>query len=211
MLRGKKVPDQTLIRLSYYLRAVNYFLEEERKVISSKDFAQFLRISHHQLRKDLSYFGQFGRKGVGYPLVPLKEKIKKILGLDRKWVVCIVGFGNLAKALSFYRGFRDQGIFIKVAFDIDKKKVNKNFGALRVYPLSMMENIIRKERIKVGILAVPKEEANHIQKRLISCGVKAILNFTPVKLEVPSDIVVKDVDLSCQLACITYYLKLLKH
>jgi len=210
MNKSKKVPDSTLLRLSYYLRAISYFLEEQREVISSKELAKFLRISHHQLRKDLSYFGQFGRKGVGYSLELLKERLREILGLDRSWFACIVGFGNLAKALSFYKGFRDQGIFIKAGFDVDKKKINKDYGFLKVYPLGKIEEIIKKEKINIGIVTVPKEKAQAVATRLSNCGVRAILNFTPLKLEVGPNIIIKDVDLSCQLACLTYYLKSLK-
>ncbi len=202
----KKVPDQTLIRLSYYLRAINYFLDEKKEIISSKDFAKFLRISPHQLRKDLSYFGQFGRKGVGYSLVFLKNQIQTILGLDRTWKACIVGFGNLAKAISFYKGFREQGIDIKAGFDIDKKR-QKDYGILKVFPLKKMSTIIKQENIKIGIITVPKEEAQKIAERLILYGVKAILNFAPLKLNLPGEVIIKDVDLSCQLACLTHYLK----
>ncbi len=206
-MKKEKVPDQTLIRLSYYLRAANYFINENKKVVSSRELAEFLRINPHQLRKDLSYFGQFGRKGVGYSLEFLKSKIQHILGLDKKWYACVVGFGNLARALSFYRGFRDQGIVIKVAFDKDPKKVNKEYRGIKVYHIREMGEVIKRGHIEIGIIAVPREEAQMVVDRLVGFGIKAILNFAPLKLNVPSYIVLKDVDLSCQFACLTYYLK----
>ena len=203
----RKVPDQTLIRLSYYLRAINYFLNKNKEVISSKEFADFLNISSHQLRKDLSYFGQFGRKGVGYNLRFLKKKIQDILGLNRTWNACVVGFGNLAKAISFYKGFKEQGVVIKTAFDIDKKKQNRNYAEVKVFPLDKMREVIKRENIKIGIITVPEGEAQKIAERLMRYGIKAILNFAPVKLNLPSYMIIKDVDLSCQFSCLTYHLK----
>jgi redox-sensing transcriptional repressor len=192
------------------LRALLYFSEDKRRIVSSKQLADFLKISHHQLRKDLSYFGHFGKKGVGYSCSTLIEKIREILGLDKAWFACVVGFGNLGKALSFYKGFKDQGIFIKAAFDINKKVINKNFPDLRVYPLAKMEGVIKKEKISIGIITVAKEAAIDISERLYNSGIKAILNFAPVKLDLPKNVVLKEVDLSCQLSFLTYRLKSLE-
>ncbi|MDD5194522.1 MAG: redox-sensing transcriptional repressor Rex [Candidatus Omnitrophica bacterium] len=206
----KKIPEETITRLSYYLRALLFFKEKDITIISSKRLADFLKISHHQLRKDLSYFGQFGRKGVGYSCVRLIESIREILGLNREWGACVVGFGNLGRALSFYKGFKDEGIAIKAAFDISENKVNKDYANLKVYPLEKMEKVIRKEKIQIGIIAVPKEAAEAAATRLAECGIKAIFNLAPVKLDIPKDVIVKDVDLSCQLTSLTYHLKLLE-
>jgi redox-sensing transcriptional repressor len=122
----------------------------------------------------------------------------------------VIGFGNLGRALSFYKGFRDQGIFIKVAFDINKKEVNRNYAGLRVYPLNRMEDAIRRENIHLGIVTVPREAASDIIMRLYACGLRAILNFAPIKPSLPKDAILKDVDFSCQLAYLTYRLKLLE-
>jgi redox-sensing transcriptional repressor len=206
----KKIPQEAITRLTYYLRTLFYFLEEKREVVSSQEIAEILKISPHQLRKDLSYFGQFGKKGIGYSCSKLIENIREILGLNTQWYACVVGFGNLGKALSFYKGFRDQGIFIKVAFEIDKKKINKDYPNLKVYSLDKMEKVLKRESVQLGIITVPKEAARDIALRLYNCGIRAILNFAPLKLYLPQDCVLKNVDLSCQFSYLTYNLKLLK-
>ncbi|MEI8349447.1 MAG: redox-sensing transcriptional repressor Rex [Candidatus Omnitrophota bacterium] len=203
----RKIPEETIVRLSYYVRALLYFQEDKKEIVSSKQLADVLKISHHQLRKDLSYFGHFGKKGVGYSCSKLIESLREILGLDKEWFACVVGFGNLGKALSFYKGFRDQGIHIKAAFDIDKAMFGKTYSSVKVYSLSKMEEVIRKEHINIGIITAAKEAARNIAIRLCRCGIKAILNFAPIQLDVPSEVIVKDVDLSCQLSSLTYRLK----
>jgi redox-sensing transcriptional repressor len=206
----KKIPEETIIRLSYYLRALLYFVEEKKTVVSSRQLADFLKISHHQLRKDLSYFGHFGKKGVGYSCSALIYNIKEILGLNQQWNACVVGFGNLGRALSFYKGFRDQGICIKVAFDADTNKLNKNYNGIKVYGIEKLQTIIKKEKIAIAIITVPKEAAREAVETLYKCGIRAILNFAPIKLYTPQDVILKDVDFSCQLAYLTYRLKLLE-
>jgi redox-sensing transcriptional repressor len=192
------------------LRVLTYLKEEEKKeLVSSSEIAHILKMSPHQLRKDLSYFGHFGKKGVGYSVSKLIQNLKEILGLNKKWYACVIGFGNLGKALSFYKGFKDQGIFIKVAFDVNPKKI-KNYSGLKVYPIEKMEEIIKKEKIKIGIVTVPKEVAKEIANKLLKSGIKAIFNFAPIKLDLPKEIIFKNVDLSCQLAYLTYRLKLLE-
>jgi len=206
----RRIPEETIIRLSYYLRVLIYLKEEERKeLVSSSEIAHILKMSPHQLRKDLSYFGHFGKKGVGYSVSKLIQNLKEILGLNKKWYACVIGFGNLGKALSFYKGFKDQGIFIKVAFDVNPKKI-KNYSGLKVYPIEKMEEIIKKEKIKIGIVTVPKDVAKEISNKLLKSGIKAIFNFAPIKLDLPKEIIFKNVDLSCQLAYLTYRLKLLE-
>ncbi|MBU2101873.1 MAG: redox-sensing transcriptional repressor Rex [Candidatus Omnitrophota bacterium] len=205
----KKIPEETIVRLSYYLRALIHFKDKEIQVISSRRLADFLNINHHQLRKDLSYFGHFGQKGVGYSCVKLIESIREILGLNQAWHACVVGFGNLGRALSLYRGFKDQGILITTAFDIKEKKI-KEYSHCVVYPLDSMRKVIAAERIRIGIVAVPRDAALDAARRLYACSIRAIFNLAPVKLDLPKDAIVKDVDLSCQLISLTYHLKILE-
>jgi redox-sensing transcriptional repressor len=206
----KRIPQETIIRLSYYLRAAHYFSEDQKEFVSSHDLADYLKLSAHQVRKDFSYFGHFGRKGKGYPVKVLIGKLNEILGLDCQWNACIVGFGNLAKALSLYHGFKTQGIFITLAFDVDSTKTNKQFADLKVYPTQAMERMIKKHTIGIGIITVPDNVAQGVAEKLVRGGVKAILNFAPIKLNLPSRIVVKNIDFSCQLAFLTHRLKNLK-
>ncbi|MCM8831929.1 MAG: redox-sensing transcriptional repressor Rex [Candidatus Omnitrophica bacterium] len=207
---NKKVPQDAIFRLSFYLRALKNFEEKNINVVSSKQLADFLKINHHQLRKDLSYFGHFGKKGVGYSCSILIDKIKKILGLDKVWSAAVIGFGNLGRALSFYKGFKEQGVYIKVAFDIDIKKINKEYGGIKVYSVDLLEKIIKKEDIQIAIITVPKEYAQEIAYRLSKCKIKAILNFAPINLVIPGKILIQNVDFGCQLAYLTYHLKLLE-
>ncbi|MCM8787777.1 MAG: redox-sensing transcriptional repressor Rex [Candidatus Omnitrophica bacterium] len=207
---NKKVPHDAILRLSFYLRALKNFEEENIKVVSSKQLADFLKINHHQLRKDLSYFGHFGKKGVGYPCSALIDKIKTILGLDKTWSAAVIGFGNLGRALSFYKGFREQGVYIKVAFDVDEKKINKEYNGIKVYSIEQLEKIIKKEDIQIAIITVPKYAAEEIANRLSKCKIKAILNFAPINLVTSSQILIQNVDFGCQLAYLTYHLKFLK-
>ncbi|MFA5100271.1 MAG: redox-sensing transcriptional repressor Rex [Candidatus Omnitrophota bacterium] len=204
----KRIPEETITRLSYYLRALAYFRDEHRSIVSSRQLAQYLKITPHQLRRDLSYFGHFGKQGVGYSCENLIDGIRKILGLDREHRACVVGFGNLGRALSSYRGFQDQGIIIKAVFENDKSKINKTHKALKVYDLDTMEKVIREENIRIGIIAVPKCSAENIAQRLYACGIRAILNLAPVKLNIDKECIIKEIDLSCQLAYLTYRLNL---
>jgi len=206
----RKIPQEAIIRLGYYLRALNYLFRADKKVVSSRSIAAFLKTNPHQLRKDLSYFGQFGKKGVGYDVEQLIGSIRDILGINKTWYACIVGFGNLAKALSFYQGFNQQGIVIRVGFDVSAKKINKRFGPVQVYPLNKMKAVIKREGIKIGIITVPEEAAQDVADRLVASGIKAILNFAPFKLNLPHQVIVKDVELAGQLFYLTYNLKLLE-
>lgn len=207
---NKKIPQDAILRLPLYLRALKNFEEKNIKVVSSRQLADFLKINHHQLRKDLSYFGHFGKKGVGYSCSVLIDKIRSILGLDKIWFACVIGFGNLGKALSFYKGFREEGVYIKVAFDNDPKKINKEYSGIKVYSISLLEKIIKKENIHIAIITVPQEVANEIANRLSKCKIKAILNFAPVNLDIKAPILIQNVDFGSQLAYLTYHLKFLE-
>lgn len=206
-MKYRKIPQETIIRLAYYLRALNFFHQEGIKITSSRRLAEILRINPHQVRKDLSFFGQFGKKGVGYNVDTLRDSLREILGLKHRWYACIVGFGNLAKAISLYRGFYEQGIIIKVGFDIVKRKVNKKYGNVYVYHIDEMPRVVKREKISLGIITTPQNVAQEIGEKLVKCGVLGILNFSPIRLKLPPDIVLKDVELAAQLFYLTYHLK----
>lgn len=203
----RKPSRDTISRLSLCLRILQE-LSKSRKsnTISSGDLARELGISSDQLRRDLWYFGQFGRRGVGYSVESLKNKISEILGLNKNWKVCICGMGNLGSALLAYKGFKEQNLNISACFDNDPKKAYKKKGNILIYPLEDMKKVIKSMNIEIAIIATPTAAAQGILERLVCCDIKAVLNFAPVKLTVPAGVKLRNVDLSTELFNLTYFL-----
>jgi len=179
---------------------------EEFKIISSFGIAEITGINSAQIRKDLAYFGEFGKRGLGYPLVNLNRELKKILGLDKKWSVIIAGAGNLGKALVKYKGFQKRGFVIKGIFDNNPLKIGKKLDHIFIYDIKEIEKIIRAENINIGILVVPADSAQEVADKMVAGGIKAILNFAPVHIVLPPEIKVHNVDLSIEFEGLTYYL-----
>ena len=203
----KKPSRDTISRMSLYLRALQELSQTQASpTISSLELSRELNISPDQLRRDLWYFGQFGRRGVGYSIESLKNKISEILGLNKRWNICICGMGNLGSALLAYKGFKEQNLNISACFDVDPKKIYKKKGGITIYPLEDMKKIIQSLRIEIAIIAAPVNAAQAIVDRLVSCDIKAILNFAPVKLSVPPKVKLRNVDLSTELFNLTYFL-----
>ncbi|MDO8747559.1 MAG: redox-sensing transcriptional repressor Rex [Candidatus Omnitrophota bacterium] len=203
----KKPSRDTISRMSLYLRALQELSQTQASpTISSLGLSKELNISPDQLRRDLWYFGQFGRRGVGYSIDSLKNKISEILGLNKRWNICICGAGNLGSALLAYKGFKEQNLNISACFDADPKKIYKKKGGITIYPLEDMKKIIRSSCIEIAIIAAPVNAAQAIVDRLVSCDIKAILNFAPVKLSVPPKVKLRNVDLSTELFNLTYFL-----
>ena len=203
----KKPSRDTISRMSLYLRALQELSQTQASpTISSLGLSRELNISPDQLRRDLWYFGQFGRRGVGYSIDSLKNKISEILGLNKRWNVCICGMGNLGSALLAYKGFKEQNLNISACFDADPKKIYKKKSGITIYPLEDMKKIIRSSRIEIAIIAAPVNAAQTIVDRLVSCDIKAILNFAPVKLVVQPKVKLRNVDLSTELFNLTYFL-----
>ncbi|HLD40610.1 MAG TPA: redox-sensing transcriptional repressor Rex [Candidatus Omnitrophota bacterium] len=203
----RKPSRDTISRLSLCLRILQE-LSKARKsnTISSGDLARELGISSDQLRRDLWYFGQFGRRGVGYSVESLKNKISEILGLHKSWKVCICGMGNLGSALLAYKGFKEQRLDITACFDNDPKKAYKKKGNIPIYPLEDMKKVIKSTNIEIAIIATPTAAAQGVLEKLVSCDIKAVLNFAPVKLTIPPGVKLRNVDLSTELFNLTYFL-----
>lgn len=203
----KKPSKDTISRLALYLRTLQELSKTRiTATISSQDLAKELAISSDQLRRDLWYFGQFGRRGVGYSIDSLKNKLSRILGLDRSWNVCVCGTGNLGSALLAYKGFKEQNLNIVAGFDVDPKKTYKKKSGVMIYPLEDMRKIVTSLNIEIAIIATPVNAAGAVMEALVSCGIKAILNFAPVKLTAPSGVKLRNVDLSTELFNLTYFL-----
>lgn len=203
----KKVPETSIRRLSIYFRELTSLEKKGLVSISSLGLSQRLGFSDAQIRRDLSYFGQFGRTGIGYKVSPLKKAIARILGLDNKiWNVVLVGVGNLGSALLAYKGFKEQGFFIKIAFDNNPAKIGRIVKNIKIEDLNKISTLVKENNITIGIIAVPAEAAQEVADILSKSGVRGILNFAPARVTVSPKIMVKNVDLSMELENISYFL-----
>jgi len=200
------VPKVVIERLPWYLQALNQMAREGLQTVSSKTLAERLGSTAAQIRKDLSYFGGFGTQGKGYSVYNLVEQLQKILHLDRIWQVAIVGAGDLGSALTRYQGFANHGIEIALLYDVHPQMVGKQVGSLFVRHTKSMEADIREMEIKIAILTLPGEAAQSTADKLITAGIQAILNYTPVTIIVPEDVHVENIDPVLQLQRMMYYL-----
>jgi redox-sensing transcriptional repressor len=200
------VPDIVIGRLPIYLRALAFLEEEGRKTTSSQELGEKLGISPAQIRKDLSHFGEFGKQGTGYEVRYLQEQLRRILKIERAWSVALVGFGDLGRALAHYHGFRNRGFNITHIFDNDPQKIGQKVGELEVLDSARMAEVIRKNGIKIAIVAVPPGAAQQVAQTLVEDGVRAILNYAPITLTLPANVLVQNIDPVIHLQHMTYYL-----
>lgn len=202
------IPDIVIGRLPVYLRALQFLIAEGRQITSSQELGDRLGISSAQIRKDLSHFGEFGKQGTGYDINFLHEQLRTILKVNSMWDVALVGAGNLGKAIADYGGFKGKGFVIKAIFDNKEDKVGKPMGIdnVPVQPVSELGETIKRLGITVGIIATPAEEAQVIARTMVEAGVKAILNYAPITLTVPSNVRVQYIDPVVGLQRMTYYL-----
>ncbi len=203
-MKTLKIPEATVSRLSVYSRYLAQIDDKGIVTISSSDIAQGVGVSPAQVRKDLAYFGEFGTRGVGYNVKDLHYHILKILGLNKKWKVVIVGAGNLGSALSIYGGFRERGFEIVGIFDNDPQKIGFKVGNLEIKSIEKMPEIIKENNVKIGVITVPGEHAQDVANTLIDNGITALLNFAPKVLNTPDDVIVRTVDLSVNLEILTF-------
>jgi len=196
----------TIYRLSVYTRCLLQLEEDGVKTISSQEMADRFNLNSAQVRKDLAYFGEFGVRGIGYYVAGLKAELQQILGLDRQWPVVLVGFGNLGSALFHYKGFGRQGFRIAAIVDDDPAKVAREVESVPVVPSRDLAREVKARGIQIAIVAVPAESAQAVTDRLVSAGIRAILNFAPARLKVPREVRLKNVDLSIELETLSFYL-----
>ncbi len=202
----KQVPDIVVARLPLYLQTLNRLEMEGEYNTSSKDLGKRIGISAAQIRKDLSHFGEFGKQGTGYSISFLKEKLENILHVDRVWEIALIGFGFLGHAIANFNGFANHGFQIKCIFDNDPKKIGTKIGEFEILDSARLEEIIKKEKIKVAMLTVDSDHAQKVTDQLVKIGVKAILNYAPVKLITPKNVQVQNIDPIIELQHMTYYL-----
>jgi redox-sensing transcriptional repressor len=207
-MRNEEIPNPAVYRLSFYLRQLESFRRMDRHTISSKQLGEALGYTDAQVRKDLAYFGQFGHPGIGYRVEDLIYQLKKILGTDKVWNVLLVGAGNLGRALLAYKGFVRKGFKMMAIFDTDSSKVGKKIGDLPIRSDQDIAAVVAEFQIRVAMLAVPVEAAQGVADQLVAAGIKGILNFAPIALNVPADVVVQSVDLALQLEQLSFRMSL---
>ena len=199
------IPKRTVYRLSVYLRCLEQLGENGVGTVSSTALAQAAGVKPTQLRKDLTFFGHFGTRGLGYDVEKLRDKISDVLGRKQLQPVVLVGVGHLGSALLAYKGFEKEGFEIVAGFDVDVKRQRRKTFPQPILHLDRLENFVRRHRIKMGVVTVPPSAAQDVANRLIGAGVAAILNFAPVVLRVPSNVVVSNVNLAIELENLSYF------
>ncbi|HLB26908.1 MAG TPA: redox-sensing transcriptional repressor Rex [Dehalococcoidia bacterium] len=202
-----EIPPVVIDRLPLYTRALSALEAEEREVVSSQELGTRLGVTPAQIRKDLSYFGRFGKQGRGYNVRKLLDELQRILGLDRQWRMALVGVGKLGRAILGYEGFAPQGFRIVEAFDTDPSRIGERFNSLTVKCADELESALTANPVDVGIVAVPAEIAQNVINTLVKCGVRAILNYAPIAAQVPRGVHLKRIEPVLALQSMTYYLK----
>ncbi|HEV8597762.1 MAG TPA: redox-sensing transcriptional repressor Rex [Gemmatimonadales bacterium] len=202
----RKIAESTVRRLSLYLRFLEEFEEQGASTISSAALATRGGTTSAQVRKDLSFFGSFGKRGLGYEVPILKAQLREILGLDRRYRVVVIGAGKIGSALVQYGGFRARGFDLVAIYDNDPKKIGRSWNGLSVRDVAQLDRDLKQEHADIGAVVTPAEAAQAVADRLVACGVTAILNFAPVQLAVPDQVAVKTVNLVLELEALSYVL-----
>ena len=202
----RRIPDTVITRMSIYSRVLSALMEKGTDIVSSDELGKLSNCSGTQVRKDLTYFGQFGTRGVGYNISDLKSKITNILGMDKRWKVALVGVGNLGSAFLSHERFKKHGFDIVVSFDADKSKVGKTYNNVEIKNISDLKETINELGVKIAIITVPAQFAQEVTDLLVDSGIKAILNFAPITLRVPEKFIIRNVDLSLELEALSFFL-----
>lgn len=202
----KRIAESTVRRLSLYLSFLEDRERERVATISSDELAHLGGTTSAQVRKDLSLFGSFGKRGLGYSVPELSKKLREILGLERQWRVCIVGAGKIGAALARYRGFAERGFTIAAVYDSDPAKIGKKWESLTVRDVRSLEKDAASERFDIAVIATPADSAAEVTKSIVRAGIKAILSFAPTQLAVPPDVTVRAVNMAIELEGLSFAL-----
>jgi redox-sensing transcriptional repressor len=205
-MKADKIPDIIVGRLPVYLRALQRMADNGLKTTSSQELGEHVGISAAQIRKDISQFGDFGKQGTGYSIAYLLDKLREILKVDRIWDVVLVGAGDMGHALANYQGFQNRGFRIVMIFDSDKEKVGQKIGDFVIEDAEKIVEKIKAAGVKMAMLTIPAAAAQGVADKLVQAGVKAILNYAPISLNVPPNVKVQYIDPSTHLQRMTYYL-----
>jgi redox-sensing transcriptional repressor len=201
----RSIPEATVARLALYLRVLTALDEQGTVTVSSEELAVVAGVNSAKLRKDLSYLGSYGTRGVGYDVALLVERISRGLGLTTHRAVALVGIGNLGHALAGYAGFASRGFRIAALFDADPGRVGEPIAGLAVRHIDELDATVRAERVSIGVIATPAHAAQDVCDRLVAAGVTSILNFAPAVLAVPENVDVRKVDLAVELQILSFH------
>lgn len=201
----RDIPDATVARLPIYLRALTNLSEREVSTVSSEELAEAAGVNSAKLRKDLSYLGTYGTRGVGYDVDYLRYHIAREIGLTQDWAVVIVGIGNLGHALANYSGFASRGFRVAALLDSDPRRIGERVGDLSISALDDLDEIVASSHVAIGVIAAPASAAQEVCDRLVAAGVSSVLNFAPAVLSVPEHVDVRKVDLSIELQILAYH------
>ena len=202
-----EIPEVVIDRLPIYARALALLEKQGREVVNSQELGERLSVTPAQIRKDLSYFGRFGKQGRGYNVSRLLQELHQILGLTREWPMVLVGVGQLGRAIAAYDGFVPQGFRIVEAFDADPRIIGTKLNGLEVKPVDALPEVLRRHRAALAIVAVPAAVAQEVIDMLVESGVRAILNYAPIAPHVPPHVRIKDIDPVLALQSMTFYIK----
>jgi redox-sensing transcriptional repressor len=202
----KKISESTIRRLSKYYRSLEHLIEKKVDTVSSDQLAEIDGITSAQVRKDLSFFGTFGKRGLGYNTRSLKNQIGEILGLKHEWRVAIVGAGNIGRALANYGEFKKQGFKIALMMDSSPDKIGGKINDLPIEDTAKLGELVKAKKIDIAILAIPATVAQKTADELVKAGVRAILNFAPISLKVPSNVLVKNENTAIEIESLSYFL-----
>jgi redox-sensing transcriptional repressor len=202
---AREIPEATVARLPVYLRALTTLSDEGTSTCSSEDLASAAGVNSAKLRKDLSYLGSYGTRGVGYDVEYLRYQIAREIGVTQDWPVVIVGIGNLGHALANYSGFRSRGFRVVALLDADPVREGEVVAGVEVRPFDHLEKIVSEHDVAIGVIATPALAAQDVADRMVACGVTSILNFAPSVIAVPDGVDVRKVDLSIELQILAYH------
>ena len=202
-----EIPEVVIGRLPVYYRLVSRWHAEGRTVVSSQELGDALGVTPPQIRKDLSYFGRFGKQGRGYSVERLADELRRILGLEQRWRLVLVGVGRLGRAIASYRGFEPQGFDIVALYDADASVIGTGVGEQTIRDVRLMTDGLREDRADIGIVAVPAEHAQEVTTTLVEAGVLAILNYAPRAVQVPKTVHLQQIDPVIALQSMTYHLR----
>ena len=202
-----EIPEVVIERLPVYARALAALQARGLEVVSSQELGDQLGVTPAQIRKDLSYFGRFGKQGRGYNVHRLMEELQQILGLNRSWTMVLVGVGQLGRAIIQYGGFAPQGFHVVEAFDANPEQVGERIGSVTVRDVSELPDVLRAADVDIGIVAVPATHAQEVIDILVAAGIRAILNYAPIAPQIPPGVHIRQIDPVLALQSMTYYLK----
>jgi len=202
----KRIAESTVRRLSLYLSFLEGIERQGLKTISSDELARLGGTTSAQVRKDLSLFGSFGKRGLGYSVPELSEKLREILGLGKQWRVAIIGAGKIGSALARYRGFAERGFIVTGVYDADPAKIGKRWENLTVRSIADLEKDAAKQDYDIAVVATPADDTPGVVKQVVRAGIKAILNFAPIQIAVPNDVTVRNVNMAMELEGLSFAL-----